>query len=1113
MSLLKKPIAKNLCLSFTGNESVLNDNIGSFNNFPIGLMILAKSDPISERLVYESCINREESEELETELKLNYINQHAKDLFELKESDNSSKINEQLRQFISADNSEENLFSLLSNQKDQTEYYGAFKNHATLIWIKLITKKDLIYICSDYFSDDRKFVQNELFQSIKFQYIATLFHELYNPMNCILIMMEHNKYDDDNKSNLDFPNYPSEIVGTHFSLITENELDKINYNLHLKDDNNNINSQNDVNNHEYIILQNKYEKCLKLEEYYRNNYNYMKERENDIRVLVNIIYVFLENLILYLRLNLGDGKNNKEDNTDNNKNKVICLSVNNSHLNDEENNKNKNNNNNNLNQGVKEFSTINKLEKQNSRSENNSKENNKINKDLTSQLYHDNYLNAGKNNKKLNLKVSFLKHLKKFIYLFKFKNINYFKDFSFLSNKYISTDESIFSDFISQLYSFLYNVVPKSHGFIISFNIVSENKIKLTFQKENYNTKTGYTHHKFKKKDSFILLGNHFKAANTVKTIEMTIEILQKLSKMLGITLKIMDYLEDTEEKYLTILMPFFIGKDLKEKETYIDSSEGSLDESIKDNLLFENTIKTLEKIDLNNFENDKLVKMREKTKKIIDNINAKINVKKKSKKRLSLFAEGKDKDKLLSNINNAMDNNINNNMNNNLNNNNNIINNNIENVNINININKNININNNYNNSGISSFISNNNYTDNKNPLIQFFHENNLTYPKHKTKNNKDYSIVEINNASKAYTEKYNNKNKFKTKNKLTLIHEKYSFKERLRSSGVEILSEEENKSITESENEIKIISSEENSEKNETNDNKEQNSLNAEADSENYFEIENDNEDISEEIIFNNNYNNINLKIGDDYLNICKNKGGTENKENKDNDLLLKNNNQNINLINSEPNKINPISKKKKNFLDVRNKSYNKTLSYNKDNNKNVLFIIPENDNDKKEKISPHPSCKLNNKYLTDFNACDCHDILLVDDDEFICKTFKNILKKFKLEADIATNGLECLNMIKEKIEKNCKCEKNKYKIIFMDITMPVMDGIEAAKNIQQKIDNKEIYDSIKIIFISAHANIDLSINISGIKCAVDYYAKPISAEKYKQVLDKYYYGNGNM
>ena len=77
-------------------------------------------------------------------------------------------------------------------------------------------------------------------------------------------------------------------------------------------------------------------------------------------------------------------------------------------------------------------------------------------------------------------------------------------------------------------------------------------------------------------------------------------------------------------------------------------------------------------------------------------------------------------------------------------------------------------------------------------------------------------------------------------------------------------------------------------------------------------------------------------------------------------------------------------------------------------------------------------------------------------------------------------------------------------------MDITMPVMDGIEAAKNIQQMIDEKKIYDSLKIIFISAHANLDLSSTISGIKCAVDYHAKPISADKYKHLLDKYYYGN---
>ena len=137
-----------------------------------------------------------------------------------------------------------------------------------------------------------------------------------------------------------------------------------------------------------------------------------------------------------------------------------------------------------------------------------------------------------------------------------------------------------------------------------------------------------------------------------------------------------------------------------------------------------------------------------------------------------------------------------------------------------------------------------------------------------------------------------------------------------------------------------------------------------------------------------------------------------------------------------------------------------------------------------------------------------CDCKDILLVDDDEFILKTSKKILNAFKLEADCAENGQECLNMIKAKQEKNCNCSKNKYKIILMDITMPIMDGIEAAKNIQKMIDEKKLYDSLKIIFISAHVNLDLSTILSGIKCAIDYYAKPISGVKYKSLLDKYYF-----
>ena len=1070
MSLLlkKKPLSKNLCLSFTGKEPIFN-SITLYNNFPIGLMIISKLDPISNRADGDEYLSKEEIDEQEKEIKLKFINEHARDLFELKENDSHFRIKEQLMKFKLADNNgneenkNDNLYSLIFH-KEKNDFYGSFKNKNMIVWVKYNIVNDEIYLCADYFTDERKFIQNELFQSIKFQYIATLFHELYNPINAILVMMEQNKSDDDNLEH----NYTSEIAGSHFSLITENELDKINCNFN---ENENINKEIDIKNDEFdkenINLLKKYEKCRRSEIFYRNNYVNMKEKENDVRLLVNIIYIFLENLILYLRLNLGDGKDNIYGDISETKDKKKYLSENVSQKTDDEH----------FNRRRKKVLSKTVIDVRDSKSFDEAKLNLKLNNDSNSKLYKDNYLDSGKANKEINLEKAFLKHLKKFRYLFKFKNIQFYNDFSFLSNKYIYTYESIFFDFLGQIYSFLYYVVPKFHGFEISFNQVNDNKIKLTFQKSNSRIKTGYTHKKFQKKDSFILLGNKFKASNTVKTTEMTIEILNKLAKILDINLKIMDYVEKSEEKYLTILMPFYLGKNvnMNSNDQEIKNYENDEDEHIEildENLIFVNSINHFNNTDESNLDNGKIEEIKNTTNKIIENINTKIinnNNLHHSSKKVS-FQMNKD-------INSSNNCNTNNN-------------NNINSVNINININKNININNNFNTSSISSIISNNN----KN-IYKSINENYSKSPINKSEDN----IKETND--KPRTEK--------GKNILTLIHEKYSFLDRLKKSGVEILTEKLDKEKSdEDEYEYKNLISQENNKKN-----NDKSSINVEADSENYFEIENDinngidDDNSSEEIIFNNNYNNVNLQIGEDYWNMYNKNANNINIKSGGDSPTMKNS-----IIKSNKEKTNPILKQKnKHLLKVNNRYYNKTLSYNK-SPKDILFVIPEiAENQNKKGVAVHPSCKLNNKYVNEFNTfaeCGCHDILLVDDDEFICKTFKNILKKFKLQADTAENGQECIKMIKEKIQKKCKCDKSKYKIIFMDITMPVMDGIEAAKNIQKMIDNKEIYNSIKIVFVSAHANLDLSSTISGIKCAVDYYAKPISADMYKNILNKYYY-----
>ena len=381
MSRLKRPLTKNFHLSLTGKEPVLN-NYTLYNNFPMGLMILSKTDAASCSLNEDS--NSDSKNYENEEVKIKFINQQASELFEIKENDESKKIHLQLKQFKLYEKVqaiEETLDYILFDRNNDEQFYGSFKSNASLIFVKFKNINDDYYICADYYTDERKTIQNQLFQSLKFQYIATLFHELYNPLNALMFMVEPNKNDDENKdettkSNLGNINHLSEIDDTHFSIITENDLDRNNPNC----DNENISLK----------------KSRRIEELYRNKLTDLKEKEKDISLLINMLYIFLENLILYLRINLGvdfnkDGKKKEEKS--------------------EQNDKDKNND------------------------------------DMISNVYKDNYLTKVNKNKKLNLEFSFYKHLNKFSYLFKFKDIQYCNDFYYLSNKYIMTDEYLFSYF------------------------------------------------------------------------------------------------------------------------------------------------------------------------------------------------------------------------------------------------------------------------------------------------------------------------------------------------------------------------------------------------------------------------------------------------------------------------------------------------------------------------------------------------------------------------------------------------------------------------------------------------------------------------------------------
>jgi len=121
-----------------------------------------------------------------------------------------------------------------------------------------------------------------------------------------------------------------------------------------------------------------------------------------------------------------------------------------------------------------------------------------------------------------------------------------------------------------------------------------------------------------------------------------------------------------------------------------------------------------------------------------------------------------------------------------------------------------------------------------------------------------------------------------------------------------------------------------------------------------------------------------------------------------------------------------------------------------------------------------------------------------LVVEDNEINQRLILQILHRFGISVDIANNGKEALERIKEK----------KYDIIFMDIQMPVMGGIEATQKIIEW-EKKEQIPSTPVIALTANA-------LQGdrekyLKAGMqDYLSKPINIELLKGLLSKFYNPN---
>lgn len=117
----------------------------------------------------------------------------------------------------------------------------------------------------------------------------------------------------------------------------------------------------------------------------------------------------------------------------------------------------------------------------------------------------------------------------------------------------------------------------------------------------------------------------------------------------------------------------------------------------------------------------------------------------------------------------------------------------------------------------------------------------------------------------------------------------------------------------------------------------------------------------------------------------------------------------------------------------------------------------------------------------------------ILLVEDHPLNAEIAVKLLERVGCKVTWAENG-------KKGIEKFLECEKNYFNVILMDIRMPEMDGIEAAKAIR-KLDREDATD-IPIIAMTANAY-DEDVKLSLDAGMNGHLSKPIEPHLLYQVL----------
>lgn len=110
----------------------------------------------------------------------------------------------------------------------------------------------------------------------------------------------------------------------------------------------------------------------------------------------------------------------------------------------------------------------------------------------------------------------------------------------------------------------------------------------------------------------------------------------------------------------------------------------------------------------------------------------------------------------------------------------------------------------------------------------------------------------------------------------------------------------------------------------------------------------------------------------------------------------------------------------------------------------------------------------------------------ILIIDDEKNICSAIKGILEDEGYDCNYSLNYADGFR----------KLQENKFDVLFLDIWLPDIDGIEGLKEI------KRYFPEIEVIMISGHGTIETAVDTIRYG-AYDFLEKPLSLERIVMII----------